>query len=338
LSTGNRFTQSAGSPQTHNAQREQELHRTVPEIYERYWRLPYHRHGCRIPETVKLRVMTTMKFAYYPGCTLKSDARELGEAAVASMAALGVDLVELSNWNCCGAVYCLSEDDLIHQVAPVRILIRAKEEGFDKLVTICSMCYNTLARANLMVRRDAEKRKTINLFMEEEIDYEGEIEVLHLLSFIDQIIGWERLGEAVKASLRGMKVAPYYGCTLQRPREIGIEPTGSFGLMTRLLETLGATVVPFPAADHCCGSYQVLGNPEAAQNAVLTILESARLAGAEALAVSCPLCEFNLGKKQVALKEAKKISKCTPVFYFTHLLAVALGLVANVRNFGGEIK
>ena len=99
-----------------------------------------------------------MKLGYYPGCTLKTKAANLEKAAMASLDHLGVEYKELSRWNCCGAVFSLSDDDLIHQVAPVRNLIRAAQEGCDTVVTICSQCYNTLARANLVVREDEEKR------------------------------------------------------------------------------------------------------------------------------------------------------------------------------------
>jgi len=267
-----------------------------------------------------------MKISYYPGCTLKTKAINLGDSAVASMAVFGIELEELPRWNCCGAVHSLADDDLIHQVAPVRILIRAKEEGRNKLVTLCSMCYNSLAQANLIMRNDEEKRRTINLFMDEEIDYNGDLEVVHLLSFIKDEIGWDRLSEKIEVPLKGLRIATYYGCTLHRPRDVGIEPLGSFDLMTRLLETLGASVVNFSAADQCCGSYQILGNPDAAQGAISAILEQALKAGAEALAMSCPLCEFNLGKRQGSLLADKSISKVIPTFYFTQLLALALGL------------
>ena len=116
-----------------------------------------------------------MKISYYPGCTLKTKARNLEDAAIASLAVFDIEMEELPRWNCCGAVHSLTDDDLIHQVAPIRDLIRAKEQGSDKLVTLCSMCYNSLARANLLMRRDEEKRKTINLFMDEEIDYLFEV-------------------------------------------------------------------------------------------------------------------------------------------------------------------
>ncbi|MFC1821564.1 CoB--CoM heterodisulfide reductase iron-sulfur subunit B family protein [Thermodesulfobacteriota bacterium] len=265
-----------------------------------------------------------MKISYYPGCTLKTKARNLEDAAIASLAALGIELEELPRWNCCGAVHSLTDDDLIHQVAPIRDLIRAKEQGSSKLVTLCSMCYNSLARANLLMRRDEEKRKTINLFMDEEVDYQGEVEVIHYLNFLKDEIGWDRLQEKVKVPLTGLKIAPYYGCTLQRPREIGIEPAGSFELMTQYFTALGAEAVEFSDADLCCGSYQVLGNPEAAREASSIILEGAAKSGAEALALTCPLCEFNLGKRPETL---------FPTFYFTQLLALALGLSPEICRF-----
>jgi heterodisulfide reductase subunit B len=274
-----------------------------------------------------------MKITYYPGCTLKTKAKNLEDAAVASMAALGVDFEELTRWNCCGAVHSLADDDLIHHVAPVRDLIRAMDQGSGKVVTLCSMCYNTLARANQVMREDAVKRKTINDFMDEENDYQGQVEVLHFLNFLRDEIGWERLRKAVKKPLNGLKVAPYYGCTLVRPRAVSVDPPGSPRVFKEFLEVLGATVVDFPAATLCCGSYQILANTEAALSVAATILDWAVKAGAEALALSCPLCEFNLGKKQAGLVQEHKVSREVPTFYFTQLLAVALGLGPEACRF-----
>ncbi len=267
-----------------------------------------------------------MKISYYPGCTLKTKAGNLESAGLASLAALGVEVQEIDRWNCCGAVFSLTADDLIHQVGPVRNLIRAKEQGADKLVTLCSMCYNTLARANLIMKNDQVKRDTINRFMDEEIDYAGDVEVVHFLTFLDQEVGWKRISEQVKAPLTDMRIAPYYGCTLQRPADVGIEPFGSFTLMTRLFESLGATVVPFSAADKCCGSYQILNGRDGAQSTAATILRTAADAGIEALATSCPLCEYNLGKQQDKLRASGLIDRAVPTYYFTQLLAIALGV------------
>lgn len=267
-----------------------------------------------------------MKISYYPGCTLKTKAANLESAALAALAALGIEVEEIDRWNCCGAVFSLTADDLIHQVGPVRNLVRAKEKGAQKLVTLCSMCYNTLARANRIMQTDPVKRDTINRFMDDEIDYAGEVEVVHLLTFLEQEVGWEKIREMVKIPLEGLRVAPYYGCTLQRPAEVGIEPFGSFTLMSRLFEALGATVVPFQAADKCCGSYQVLNGEDGAQSTAATILRTAAVAEVEALATSCPLCEYNLGKQQPRLLAAGQIETAVPTFYFTQLLAVALGV------------
>ena len=274
-----------------------------------------------------------MKISYYPGCTLKTKAKNLDRAAIASLEALGIMVQEIDRWNCCGAVHSLTADDLIHQVGPVRNLVRAKEQGATRLVTLCSMCYNTLARANKIMKNDPVRRDTINRFMDEEIDYAGEVEVVHYLTFLQETIGWDALRARVKVPLTDLQIAPYYGCTLHRPAEVGIEPFGSFALMTEMLEALGATVRPFSAADKCCGSYQVLAAPAGANSAAATILNLAAEAGIEALATSCPLCEYNLGKQQAQMLEKRTIEQNIPTFYFTQLLAVALGLDAEICHF-----
>ena len=274
-----------------------------------------------------------MKISYYPGCTLKTKAKNLDRAAIASLEALGVEVEEIDRWNCCGAVHSLTADDLIHQVGPVRNLVRAKEQGADKLVTLCSMCYNTLARANQIMKNDEVKRDTINRFMDEEIDYAGEVEVVHYLTYLQEEIGWEKIKEQVTVPLNDLKVAPYYGCTLQRPAEIGIEPFGSYTLMTGLLEAIGATAMEFNAADKCCGSYQVLNAPAGENSAGSAIINLAAGAGIEALATSCPLCEYNLGKQQQEMMQKGNIATNIPTYYFTQLLAVALGLDSENCHF-----
>jgi heterodisulfide reductase subunit B len=209
-----------------------------------------------------------MDLSYYPGCTLKTKAKNLGDSGIASMAALGIDLVELPRWNCCGAVYSLAEDDLVHHLAPVRNLIRVKEQGKDKVVVLCDFCYNTLKRANLLMKNDPEKRYAINNFMEEEVDYNGEIEVVHLLELLRDEIGWESISERVKVPLRDLRVAPYYGCTLLRPQEVAIDEVERPTILHQLLQALGAEVIDFPFATECCGAFQVVSNPEFALESI----------------------------------------------------------------------
>lgn len=267
-----------------------------------------------------------MKISYYPGCTLKYKAKNLESAALASLETLGIEVEEMDRWNCCGAVYSLANDDLIHMVGPARNLVRAKDQGAEKIVTLCSMCYNTLARVNLLMQTDEEKRGTINSFMDDETDYFGEVEVVHFLTLLKEQVGWETIRQKVKNPLSDLKIAAYYGCTLQRPESVGIEALGSFSLMNELFETLGAEIADFSAADKCCGSYQVMCEEFGQNSAAAKVINTAAACGADTLATSCPLCEFNLGKQQDDLLQHNKIEQNIPTLYFTQLLAIALGI------------
>lgn len=271
-----------------------------------------------------------MDISYYPGCTLKTKAKNFEDSALASMVALGINPVELPRWNCCGGVYSLADDDLVHHLAPVRDLIRVKEEGKGKVVTLCSFCYNTLKRADLLMRNDAEKREAINNFMDEEVNYDGEVQVVHLLELLRDDVGWQEVSDKAKVSLQGLKLAPYYGCTLLRPKEVAIDNMERPRVLGHLLEALGAEVVDFPLATECCGSYQIVSGPEYALECSWNILSSALRWGAEALVLACPLCDFNLGAKQRELIQKYSDFKGIPIFYFTQLLAISLGLSPEV--------
>jgi len=274
-----------------------------------------------------------MSISYYPGCTLKTKAKNLETSALAAMKELGIEVEELDRWNCCGAVYSLADDDLIHIIAPVRDLIRVKERGHDTVITLCSMCYNTLARANELMKTDEEKRKTINMFMDEEQDYAGEVRVVHLFDYLRDDYGWDKLKEKIKKPLDGLKVGPYYGCTLLRPKEVALDRPDSPSIFEKFLEILGAEVSNFPLATQCCGTYQAIGNPDAATKISYEILTDAVAHGAEALALTCPLCDYNLGKRQNIMKDKIEGAPEVPVYYFTQLLAVALGLPAEDCHF-----
>ena len=254
---------------------------------------------------------------YYPGCTLKTKARNLERAAFAAAAKLDLELVELPRWNCCGVVFSLAQDDLMRQIAPIRNLIRVKEQGGREVVALCAFCYNTLARANLLMRGDQEKLSILNDFMyEEETKYEGEVEVMHFLQILAEL-GWEKIKEKVKRPLSGLRLAPYYGCALIRPEDVAIDSPERPLILHMLLDSLGAEVVDFPFSNQCCGSFQIVANPEAVEDAVDAILSSAKACGADAVVTSCPLCDYNLGSKQ---------REKTPIFYFSQLLALALGV------------
>jgi len=276
-----------------------------------------------------------MKISYYPGCTVKTKAKNLEESALAAMKTLDVELVELSNWNCCGTVFGMSTDDLVHQLAPLRNLLRVKEQGGDKVTTMCSMCYNTLKRANHLIREDEEKKKLIADFMDEEsVRYEGEVEVLHLLEILRDEIGFEALKEKVKVPLNGLKLDPYYGCMLLRPKEIGLDNLENPTIMEELLGALGSEVIRDPMKTECCGSYHAVNEIEMVADRGYEILSSALKRGADALVLSCPLCDYNLDHVQQVIHKRHSDFKGIPVLYFTQLLALSLGLNENVCRFG----
>ena len=279
-----------------------------------------------------------MKLAYYPGCTLKTKALNLEDSALGALEALGIEAQEMPRWNCCGALFSLADDDLIHHIAPVRNLIRAQQMECDAIITLCAQCYNTLARANCLMREDEEKRDTINRFMDEEPDYQGGVEVVHFLSYIKDELGWDALKEKVKVPLKDLKVAPFYGCTLIRPEPVAIAGPGE-RLYEDFITALGAEPVDFSGARECCSSYQGIAHPEAQQERVGSLLEGAHKAGANALALSCPMCQYNLGASQGRVLANRSDLKPIPVYYFTQLMAVALGLEPDICHFelnGGD--
>jgi heterodisulfide reductase subunit B len=267
-----------------------------------------------------------MKLSYYPGCTLKANAKNFEDSALCSLQRLGLEVEELPRWNCCGTVYSLATDDLIHHVAPARNLMFSKKANADALLTLCAMCYNTLKRTNERLKKNPEDRDSINRFMDAEgLAYEGDVKVLHLLELLRDDVKFETVAKKVVKPLRGLKVANYYGCLLVRPKEIGLDDAENPRVLENLMTALGAEAVDFPYKTECCASYQTVDQPDIVAERTYKILMSARRAGAEVAAVSCPLCAFNLDNRQRATVERYSDFKSMPVLYFTQLLGIALG-------------
>jgi heterodisulfide reductase subunit B len=272
--------------------------------------------------------------AYYPGCTLKNHARNFDATTVAAIGALGVELRELERWNCCGTVHGLTADDLIHRAAPVTNLIRVKESQASEFMTGCAMCSNTLKRANAHVRKDAAALATLNDFLSlEETKYAGDVDVFHLLEFLRDRVGFERLAAAVKRPLKDLRVACYYGCMLVRPAEAAIDDAENPSVMEKLVAALGATPVPFALKAECCGAHHAVGRPEIVAERTDRIMGSAREQAADVVIVSCPLCAHNLDHKQVEAKRLNPDFRGLPVLYFTQLMAIALGCADDAQHF-----
>ncbi len=277
-----------------------------------------------------------MKVLYYPGCTLKTTAKNLEDSAIESLKKLGVQLVEIDRWNCCGTVYSLASDDLIHKLAPIRNLIRVKENGDNKVVTICSMCYNTLKQANDFFKKDPDARDKMNNFMEREVDYKGDVEILHLLTFLKEVVAFDTIAKKVKRKLNHLKVAPYYGCLLLRPQNAAIDDPEDPKIMEDLFRSLGADVVDYPYKNECCGSYNTVNEIDIVVERTYKIINLARSAGANIIATSCPLCQFNLDSRQRDVKEKYYDFEELPVVYFTQIMGSALGV--NRKALGFELN
>ncbi len=275
-----------------------------------------------------------MKISYFPGCTLKTTAKNFEISALAVTKELGIEMVELSRWNCCGTVYSLTSDDLMHQLAPIRDLIRVEEDGFNRVAVLCSMCYNTLKRANLMVQKDSEKLDKINDFMyKEDLKYDGKVEVVHLLTILKDEIGWEEIKKHVKRKLEGLIFAPYYGCLLVRPPEVAIDNVENPYIMDALFEALGARAIDYPYSTECCGSYNTVSNPDIVLDKTYEMVNLAREQGADAIILSCPLCDFNLEARQKNVLQKYPDFHPLPVLYFTQIMAVAFDLPQDTFGF-----
>ena len=283
-----------------------------------------------------------MKIPYFPGCSLKTSAKNFEISAISSAKVLGIDFVEIPRWNCCGVVSSLSSDDLMHHLAPVRNFVRVLEmnktkmvENEKRMLTLCSMCYNTLKRSNQRVKNNPEELESINNFMYREEEYDGSVEVIHYLQLLDEI-GFSQMTKKVKNSLENLNVAAYYGCMLIRPKEVGIDDAEEPEIFEKFLSALTAKPVAWNAKKRCCGSYLTVNNKDVVVDLAYGILNDARKNGADLIVTACPLCAFNLDNRQKNVLEKHPDFKTIPVLYFTQLMAIAFGL--DEKSFGFELN
>ncbi len=266
-----------------------------------------------------------MKYTYYPGCTLYTKARNLDLCGRKAAAKVGFELVEMPSWNCCGAIYNTASDDLAAQVGPVRNLAKASQLG-DRLVTLCAACHNVLKRAQdrLFTPGNEQERDRLITFVEEKFDHP--VRVLHYLEVLKNEIGFENLKQKVVKPLKGTKVASYYGCLMVRPREVlEFDDPENPQVMDDLMQTLGADPVQFEFKAECCGGYLVVNRRQVTIDCSRKVVENARTHGAEAIVTTCPLCQYNLELAQRSATGARR-PEPVPVFYFTQLLGIAVGL------------
>lgn len=259
-----------------------------------------------------------MKVSYFPGCTLRTKAKELDAYARKCAEILGVELCEIKDWQCCGGVYVTAKNEIATKLSSVRALVAARDEGMP-LVTVCSACHNVIKQTNNAMRTDREFADKVNRYMAQEknpTSYEGETEVLHYLELLRDVVGFDKIKEKVVNPLTGKKIAPYYGCLLLRPGKVmAFDDVENPTIMENFIRALGAEPVIYPMRNECCGGYVTLEDAELSKKKSLAVGESAETHGATLMVTACPLCKYNLTKN----------GSPVPVVYFTELLAEALG-------------
>ena len=263
-----------------------------------------------------------MKVSYFPGCTLKNKAKDLDAYAYRSAEALGITLEEIENWQCCGGVFTTANNEVATKLSSVRALKEARDKE-QPLVSVCSACHNVIKQTNHAMKNDKAFADKVNRYMAADGGYAGEAEVYHYLEMLRDLVGFDTVKKKVVSSLKGKKIAAYYGCLLLRPHSVmRMDDPENPTVMEHLIRALGAEAIVYARRNECCGGYISVENPETAKKNSNAIIENAKAAGAEMIITACPLCKYNLVKSGADI----------PVVYFTELLAEALGVKEDTNG------
>lgn len=264
-----------------------------------------------------------MKYAYYPGCSLSSTGIEYDMSTRETARVLGLDLWEIPEWNCCGASSGHLTDHLLSLALPARNLAIAEEAGLDVAIP-CAACYARSKYTEVTVCKSEEARKEIEEVIERK--YEGKAKARALLDVIANDIEPETIRTLVTKQLKGIKAACYYGCLLVRPVELGFDDPEDPQTMDRLIKDVGGETVEWSHKTECCGAACATTVPEAGKQMLERILTAAKDAGANCIVTACPLCLNNLDMRQGQVEKAYNQKYDLPVFYFTELVGLALGV------------
>jgi heterodisulfide reductase subunit B len=269
----------------------------------------------------------TLKYAYYPGCSLNSTGIEYNQSTKTVAKHLGIQLEEIDDWNCCGASAAHNTSHLLSIALPARTLALAEKQGLDVTVP-CAACFNRMKAAQLEVRQSKEMKKTVAEVID--MEYNAGHEIRALLDVVVNEAGLDRIRESVTRPLTGLKVASYYGCLLVRPPKItGFDDAENPMTMDRLVEALGGEAVEWSYKVECCGAGHAVAKPVVAIPMIRDILKNAGLNGANCILVACPLCFSNLDMRQKEIGQSDNESHQLPVFYFTQLMGLAFGYSAK---------
>ncbi len=276
------------------------------------------------------------KYAYFPGCSLEKMASSYHKSALETTEIFDIELQELDDWNCCGATTYFHVDAILAHTLVARNLALAEKEGLD-LVAPCSACYKNAYFTNDYIKNDPDLAEHINFALEEDdLQFNAEIEVFHLIDIFANDVGPDMIKEKVKNPLKGLIIAGYYGCQIVRPRKNG-EEVENPQFFEEIISAMGAEPAYFPERLRCCGGSLIMTNRVAALNMVRILLQSAEKNGAHVIATACPLCQVNLECYQEQVNEEFGTDFKLPILYFTQLLGLALGISPKKLGIGIEL-
>ena len=268
-----------------------------------------------------------MKYQSFPGCSLKGTGRAYEESFLAVFRALGIEVSELNDWNCCGATAYMSIDETKSYALAGRNLAIAERANED-VIAPCSACYLVLNKTMKGLKEHPElRKKVVNALKAGDLEYKGTAKVRHPLDVLINDVGLEEIKKRVKNPLTGLKLAPYYGCQVVRPFAT-FDDQHDPVTMDNLITASGAECVSWPLKTKCCGGSLTGTVPEAGLKLAYIILRDAKKRGAHAIVTPCPLCQFNLdGYQEQIASKYERID--IPVLYFTQVVGLAMGLSAE---------
>ncbi|MDY6974424.1 MAG: CoB--CoM heterodisulfide reductase iron-sulfur subunit B family protein [Thermodesulfobacteriota bacterium] len=266
-----------------------------------------------------------MRYLYYPGCSLEGTAREYDISTRALMQALGVELLELEDWTCCGASAAEPTSRLLSLVLPARNLALAERTGDTKdILAPCSACYLNLKKVEEKTRNDPGILSQINLvLLEDRLELKGTMRVRHILDIITNDIGVDAFRPIIRRHLNGLTIAPYYGCQCLRPYPVFDDPEKPKS-MEPIIDVLGAKVHTWGMGGKCCGASHMSTKMGVGIELVAAILKGAK--GADAIVTVCPMCQINLEAYQRKISRIRHEDLTVTVLYLPQLVGLALGL------------
>lgn len=263
-----------------------------------------------------------MSYVFFPGCSLEGTARDFHKSSMAVADALGLALPEIPDWICCGSTAAHQSDPLLALALPAKSLAAA---GGKTVVACCAACYSRLKTANHEIARDAATRRKVAEALGR--DYDGKTPVAHLLEVLVRDVGLSAIASRITRPLEGLKVACYYGCLLSRPPEVtNFDDPENPTLMDAVCKAAGATPFDWPHKTECCGASYSITDPSIVLTLAREVLAMARAAGADCIVTACPLCQLNLDMRQKDIEAKFGEAFGLPVFYFTQVLGLAMGL------------